>query len=75
MDDKNKQKAEVAVYFKKYDEAEQHYVDIDRKDLALEMRMKLGDWSKVVQLIESGVGNDEILKKAYNQLGDYCSDR
>ena len=48
FDDKAKQKAEIATYFKRLDEAEQIYKEIDRKDLALELRMKLGDWSKVV---------------------------
>ena len=48
MEEKVKQKAEVACYFKKYDEAEQIFKDIDRKDLALNLRMRLGDWSKVL---------------------------
>ena len=67
--------AEIAAYFKRYDEAEQTYKEIDRKDLALDLRMRLGDWARVVQLIEQGAGNDEMLKKAYNQLGDYCVER
>ena len=58
MEEKSKQKAEVACYFKKYDEAEQIFKDIDRKDLALDLRMRLGDWSKVIHLIEAGAGND-----------------
>jgi WD repeat-containing protein 35 len=57
-DEKVKQKAEIACFFKRFDEAEQIYKDIDRKDLALGLRMKLGDWAKVVALIESGAGND-----------------
>lgn len=52
MDEKVKQKAEIACYFKRYDEAEQIFRDIDRKDLALDLRMRLGDWSKVIHLIE-----------------------
>jgi WD repeat-containing protein 35 len=48
FEDKQKQKAEVLAYFKKYDEAENMYKDIDRKDLALELRTRLGDWAKVV---------------------------
>ena len=58
MEEKVKQKAEVACYFKKYDDAEQIFKDIERKDLALKLRMRLGDWAKVVQLIEAGAGND-----------------
>ena len=39
------------------------------------MRRKLGDWPRVVQLIEQGTGNDEELKKAYKNLGDYSVER
>lgn len=39
-----KQKAEVAAYFKRFNEAENLYREIDRKDLAIELRMRLGDW-------------------------------
>ena len=42
------QKAEIASYFKRFDEAEQIYKDVDRKDLALELRMRTGDWNKVI---------------------------
>ena len=51
LDDKLKQKAEVAVYFQRFDEAEALYRDMDRKDLAIELRMRLGDWLRVVQLV------------------------
>ena len=37
--------------------------------------MRLGDWSKVVALIEQGVGDDDILKEAYNQMGQFCIDK
>ncbi len=52
LDDKVKQRAEVAVYFQRFDEAEALYRDIDRKDLAIELRMRLGDWLRVVQLLQ-----------------------
>jgi len=69
------QKAEIASWFNKFDDAEEIYRTIDRKDLVLEMRSKLGDWPKVVQIIEQGAGNDEELKKAYKNLGDYSAER
>lgn len=75
MDEKVKQKAEVACYFKRYDEAEEIFKNINRKDLALDLRMRLGDWPRVVQLMEQGAGNDEMLKKAYKNLGDYSAER
>jgi WD repeat-containing protein 35 len=37
--------------------------------------MRLGDWARVVQLIEQGAGNDETLKRAYKNLGDYSAER
>jgi WD repeat-containing protein 35 len=70
-----KQKAEVAAYFKRFDEAEIIYRDIDRKDLAIELRMRLGDWFRVVQLLQSGGGDDVLLTKAWNQIGDYYAER
>lgn len=75
MDEKVKQKAEVACYFKRYDEAEQIFRDLDRKDLALDLRMRLGDWAKVIGLIEQGAGNDATLNRAYKNLGDYSAER
>ncbi len=32
------------MYFKRFDEAEQIYLDMDRSDLAVALRVKLGDW-------------------------------
>lgn len=75
LDEKVKQKAEVACFFKRYDEAEQIFRDIDRRDLALDLRMRLGDWPKVVSLIEQGAGSDAMLTKAYKNLGDYSAER
>jgi hypothetical protein len=39
-----KQRAEVAAYFKRFKHAEQIYLDMDYTDLAIELRMRLGDW-------------------------------
>ena len=40
------QKAEVAAWFCQYDEAERLYLEVDRRDLAIQLRRKLGDWFK-----------------------------
>ena len=37
--------------------------------------MKLGDWAKVVALIESGAGNDLMLQKAYKNLAADSAER
>jgi len=75
LDDPQKQKAEIAIYFKDFDEAEEIYKKIDRKDLALDMRVRSGDWVKVLQLVDQGVGNDELINIAYNNIGDYYGER
>ena len=51
-----KQLAEVAAYFKRFEEAEKIYIEMDRRDLAVELRIKLGDWFRVVQLLKQGGG-------------------
>jgi len=40
-------KGEVAAWFGRYDEAEKLYLEVDRRDLAINLRKKLGDWFKV----------------------------
>jgi WD repeat-containing protein 35 len=75
IDDDLKKRAEIYTYFGKYEEAENIYGEIDRKDLSLELREKLGDYPKVIQLLEQGAGSDEELKHAYNNMGAYFADR
>eukprot|EP00163_Fabomonas_tropica_P007371 TRINITY_DN1709_c0_g1_i2.p1 TRINITY_DN1709_c0_g1~~TRINITY_DN1709_c0_g1_i2.p1 ORF type:complete len:1180 (-),score=292.10 TRINITY_DN1709_c0_g1_i2:85-3624(-) len=75
LDDPVKQKAEVAAYFRNFEEAESVYVEIDRKDLAIDLRSRLGDWHRVVQLVQSGGGDDELLLRAWKEIGDYFADR
>jgi len=69
------QRAEVETYFKRFEEAEKAYREIDRMDLALEMRKRLGDWFRVVQLVQQGYGDDNDNTLALNNIGDYYADR
>lgn len=69
IDDKDKQKAEILAYYGKYDEAEAVYKRMERKDLMIQLRMKIGDWFKVIQMVKEGSGYDDILLTAYNELG------
>lgn len=71
LDDKKKQRAEVAAYFRRFDEAEQIYRDMDRNDLAIDLQKRLGDWFRVVQLVQSGAGDDELLQLAWNKIGQH----
>jgi WD repeat-containing protein 35 len=73
LDDRIKQKAEVAAYFQRFDEAESLYRDIDRKDLAIDLRVRLGDWFRVIQLAHGG--NEDLLTQAWSSIGDYYADR
>uniref|UniRef100_A0A061SDB5 Wd repeat-containing protein 35 isoform x2 n=1 Tax=Tetraselmis sp. GSL018 TaxID=582737 RepID=A0A061SDB5_9CHLO len=75
LGDERKQKAEIAAFFKRFDEAEAIYQEIDRLDLAIEMRIRLGDWFKVEKLVTSGAGDDKLLETAWNKIGEYYADR
>ncbi|XP_067008662.1 WD repeat-containing protein 35 [Anabrus simplex] len=69
-------KAEVAAYFKNFAEAEKLYLDVDRRDLAISLREKLGDWFRVIQLMKMGAGGSDIqMELAWNSIGDYFADR
>merc|ERR1719316_2217227 len=72
LDDRVKQKAEVAVYFQRFDEAESLYREIDRKDLAIDLRVRIGDWKRVLQLAHGS--NEELLQQAWSAIGDYYAD-
>ncbi|KFO69739.1 WD repeat-containing protein 35, partial [Cuculus canorus] len=69
--------AEVAAYFSRFEEAEKMYLNMDRRDLAIGLRVKLGDWFRVLQLLKTGSGDsdDALLEQAHNAIGDYFADR
>ncbi|XP_036118510.1 WD repeat-containing protein 35 isoform X2 [Molossus molossus] len=71
------QQAEVMAYFGRFEEAERMYLDMDRRDLAIGLRLKLGDWFRVLQLLKTGSGDadDSLLEQAHNAIGDYFADR
>jgi WD repeat-containing protein 35 len=74
--DLKKQQAEVAVFFSKFDVAERLYLGMDRKDLAIDLRMRLGDWFRVIQLAKGGGGMaDQGLERVWNAIGDHFYQR
>ncbi|KAG5510843.1 hypothetical protein JKF63_07915 [Porcisia hertigi] len=75
LDDPKKQLAEVNAYYHRFDEAERLYKDVDRKDLALDLRHRLGDWFGVVRLVQEGGGDEALLLKAWENIGDHYADR
>lgn len=73
--DVQKQQAEIALYFEDPDLAEKLYRDMDRRDLALDVRSKLGEWFRVVQLLQrGGTGDDAQLQEAWCRIGDHYAD-
>uniref|UniRef100_A0A1I7Y670 WD_REPEATS_REGION domain-containing protein n=1 Tax=Steinernema glaseri TaxID=37863 RepID=A0A1I7Y670_9BILA len=70
-------KAEVCLFLGKVDEAEKIYMEADRRDLAIEMRKKLKDWFRILQIIQhsSGPGDDILRLEAWKRVGDYYADR
>ena len=45
---------------------------MDRKDLAVELRMRLGDWFRVIQLARGPGGlDDHALERVWNAIGDH----
>ncbi len=48
---------------------------MDRPDLIIDMRMRLGDWFKVERLVRERGGDDTQLVHAWNKIGQYYSDR
>lgn len=45
-----RRRAEVSTYFDRHDEAENMFREIDRRDLTISLRERLGDWFRVVQV-------------------------
>lgn len=39
------------------------------------MRVKIGDWYRVLQMVKEGSGYDETLLNITNQLGDYYAEK
>ncbi|EJD74175.1 WD repeat protein 35 [Loa loa] len=70
-------KAEVAAFYGRIDEAEKIYMENDRRDLAIELREKMNDWFRIVEILQKSrqPGDDELLKKAWNHIGDYYAER
>ncbi|XP_028927850.1 WD repeat-containing protein 35 isoform X2 [Ornithorhynchus anatinus] len=77
LQNESMKQSEVAAYFGRFEEAERKYLDMDRRDLAIGLRLKLGDWFRVLQLLKTGSGgaDDSLLEQAHNAIGDYFADR
>ncbi|KAI6243756.1 WD repeat-containing protein 35 [Aphelenchoides fujianensis] len=58
-------KAEVCTFLGDLDTAEHIYFENDRRDLAIDMRIKMHDYFRVLQILQtsSGPGDDSLLQK------------
>jgi WD repeat-containing protein 35 len=69
-------RAEIYAFEGQFDESETVYIDIDRRDLAIQLRKTLGDYQRVVDLLKGDFGstNDNQMRDALCNLGDYYAD-
>jgi WD repeat-containing protein 35 len=73
LPDREKQRAEVAAFFRRFEDAEEIYLGSDRADLAVELRAQLGDWRRVLVLLgqtdpsanKRGAGTEVDTKKGF----------
>ncbi|XP_054288459.1 WD repeat-containing protein 35-like [Macrosteles quadrilineatus] len=73
-------RAQVAAYFSEFDEAERLYLEADRRDLAVALRERLGDWFQMMQLVNTSLPGTSVhttaqVQSAWNNIGDYFADR
>jgi WD repeat-containing protein 35 len=74
--DEKQRHAQAMIFMDQFDEAEQLYLGMDRKDLAIELRTKLGDWFKVLQMVkEGGFTDDSVIESAWDNIGSHYFDR
>ncbi|XP_030387357.1 WD repeat-containing protein 35 [Scaptodrosophila lebanonensis] len=67
------QRAEIAAFYGEFEEAEKLYLDADRRDLAIDLRITLCDWFRVVQLYRmGGTGvSDHQMETAWQEIGNH----
>lgn len=74
MENRVLQKAEVHAFFSRFSEAEELLVRSERKDLAIQLMTKIGDYENVMGLIMEGAGSDTLLNSTHNQLAIHFQD-
>eukprot|EP00796_Vickermania_ingenoplastis_P007874 gene7874-5501_t len=70
LDDPRKRLAEIESFHRHFEESEKIFKSLDRKDLALEMRERLGDWFGVVRLVQEGGGDESKMVASWENIGD-----
>ncbi len=70
LQDRVMQRAEVSAWLGRHNEAEALYQDMGRKDLAIDLRQRLNDWFRIVQLLKQG-GNGDGAEMAASLVTNY----
>jgi len=77
LEDDKWKRAEVAVYLKRYPQAEIMYKEMGRSDLAIDLHGRLGNWNRVIELLMETVeekdrndAHEKKLRAAKENLGD-----
>lgn len=73
--DEIQQRAEVSAFFQHFDNAEELFASMNRVDLSLAMRIKMGDWFHVGKIIRVGADDDWIRDFMFNNMGEYFFER
>jgi len=66
----NIQRAQVLSFLGRYEEAESIYLSMDRMDLDVQMRLSIGDFSRVAEIIGNSNEDDEVQALVYNAVAD-----
>lgn len=74
MENKLLQKAEIYGFFKKYEESRETLLRAERKDLAVNLMTKIGDYQGLEQAISKGDWDQALLNKSYRILANYYKD-
>ncbi|CAG2168264.1 unnamed protein product [Oppiella nova] len=69
-------RAEILCFDGQFDAAERLYLEVDRKDLAVDMRQTLGQYQRVLELLRNdfGTSDDHQMRDALCSLGDQLAD-
>lgn len=75
MDNKVLQRAEVYAFFGKFEEARELLIQAERKDLAIQLLTKTGDYERMMELVMEGAGSDKQLNDTYDKLGEFFEEQ
>lgn len=74
MENKLLQKAEIFAFFQQFEESRNLLLKAERKDLALQLMTKTGDYQGLEQAISRGDWDSGLLNRSYKVLGNYYKD-